>query len=257
MTVEQLIEALALPAGSLQDQIISKALLSEHAPTAALRRLVAERVEQTRWVAQLTPANLGVPAHAATDRAYLQLTVCHLRIRPGAKTGKLSELVHRAIPHPVLLLVDGTFAPVISVAHKRRSQAEADKTVLLEGQAFEASLDGLPAHVLAAFAKTLPAAQQPRRDLLAFYTGYQYAIQALDVARATGTFALETGAERVALRHGQVGRLAEINEEIGRLQRLAKTEKRVAKLTEINDEYSRLRTERTILIDRLQASHPR
>ena len=244
MDAAQLLDALALPTGARQDQIIAKALLAEHAPTAALRRLVAERVEQTRWVAQLTPANIGVPAYATTERAYLQLTVCHLKVRPGAKPGKLPELVHRAIPHPVLLVVEGTGAPTVSVAHKRRSQAEADKAVLLEGQGFEASLDDLSAGVLAAFAKTLAVTQQPRRDLLAFYTGYQHAIQALDVARATGTFALETDAERAALRYEQVGRLAEIDGEIRRLQRQAKTEKRVAKLAGINERYQALRGER-------------
>ena len=48
----------------------------------------------------------------------------------AAKTARLTELVHRAIPYPVILITSEADGVAMSVAHKRYAQNEADKVVV-------------------------------------------------------------------------------------------------------------------------------
>lgn len=45
----------------------------------------------------------------------------------------LAELIHRAIPYPVLPILAGSDGLMLSLAHIRWAQKEADKTVLEAG----------------------------------------------------------------------------------------------------------------------------
>ena len=104
---------------------------SEHgAPTAASRRSISEGVEQLLWVAALKPTTVGVAAYRDESREYLEIAVLHLTLRAVAKMDRLVELVHRAIPYPVLLVAEQGEGVHLSLAHKRWSQGQAGETVL-------------------------------------------------------------------------------------------------------------------------------
>ena len=66
MTPDALIAAFALPAGP-PPRRVSKASLSDYAPTAADRRLIDKALARLDWIAGLTPAGIGVPAGAASS----------------------------------------------------------------------------------------------------------------------------------------------------------------------------------------------
>ncbi|HET6878751.1 MAG TPA: DUF4391 domain-containing protein [Pirellulales bacterium] len=72
-------------------------------------------------------------------REYLEIAVLSLVLHEAAKATRLVELVHRAIPYPVLLISARTDTVALSVAHKRRAQNEADK-VVLDDTVIEAAL---------------------------------------------------------------------------------------------------------------------
>ena len=146
------VAALALPAGALVDRRVPKTLLIENgAPTAADKRRIREGVEEIRWLAALKPTTVGVAEYHDAAREYLEIAVLMLTLRSGARPGRLTELVHRAVPYPVLLIAWQGDTPVISLAHKRWSQGEAGKTVI-EGNVVSAPLwDGCTTKLTAAF----------------------------------------------------------------------------------------------------------
>ena len=51
-------------------------------------------------------------------------------LRGNAKAGRLAELVHRAVPYPLVLLLNSERTLMLSLAHKRWAQNEAGKVVL-------------------------------------------------------------------------------------------------------------------------------
>lgn len=109
MSIPMLLSLLALPPESRVDQRVPKKLLLEQGlPTAADKRAVQEGVEELLWVAALKPETIGVPAYRDEAREYLEIAVLALSLRAQAKVSRLVELLHRAVPYPVLLVVEQT-----------------------------------------------------------------------------------------------------------------------------------------------------
>jgi len=101
MTVEHVLEALAIPAEARVGQRVPKKLLVENgASTARDKRYINDGIEELQWVAALKPATIGVPAFKDDAREYLEIAVLSLALRDGAKAERLAELIHRAIPYP-------------------------------------------------------------------------------------------------------------------------------------------------------------
>ena len=114
-----------------------------------------------------------MPSFADEVREYLEIAVVGCAFRPGAKARRLIELIHRAIPYPVLLVTSDAEGLAVSVAHKRHAQNEAGKVVIervVSVGGLQAVESGGPdqAFVLQALA----LARQPRRDLWALYEGW-------------------------------------------------------------------------------------
>ena len=86
--------------------------LNKVPPTASDRKQIQEGIEELMWLAALKPATIGVPEFRDEEREYLEIAVLAAELRPTAKAARLAELIHRAIPYPVLLVtVHGWSAP--------------------------------------------------------------------------------------------------------------------------------------------------
>lgn len=251
MNADDIIAALDLPAAARVDRRVPKTLLVEHgAPTAADRRQVNEGIEHIQWVAALKPTTIGVAAYRDDVREYLEIAVVRVALREGAKTQRLVELLHRAIPYPVLAVTEQRESVALSVAHKRWSQAEAQKTVL----------DGEPVTVAAphgrepyagAFAAALALGRQPQESLHALYQGWLDTLLALQAARVSGVFSILPDADRRAARREALAECARLDVEIARLRAAAKKEKQMARQVALNQELKRAEAARATALARL------
>jgi len=248
MTVTELIAALALPASCRVDQRVPKKLLIENgAPTSADKRLLNDAIEEIQWIAALKPNTVGVPDYRDEEREYLEVAVLSVATRgahaavdgkePAAvtkpvNTTRLAELVHRAVPYPLLLLLTTPQGLFLSMAHKRWAQNEAGK-VVLDGEVttIEAA-GGLP--TANPFLQGLALTRQPQATLMALYQGWLDCLTALQAARYTGTYKsiddpVQAAARREALRECQ-----RLEQEGARLRSLASKEKQMAKQVDLN-----------------------
>ncbi len=219
MSGEQLLTALGLPAGCRLDQRVPKKLLLENgAPTAADRRLINEAVGELLWVAALKPTTVGVPAYSDDEREYLEIAVLHVTVRGAPKVQRLVELVHRAIPYPLLLFTGAGVRTEMSAAHKRWSQNELGKTVLdgdLVSVEWDASHDS---ERWEAFTRALALGSQPRMTLYALYQGWIDTLVALQAARLTGVFTRPTSQEQGAEQRNALRECVRLDAEIARLR---------------------------------------
>ena len=182
---------LALPEDALVDKRVPKSLLIDNgAPTAADQRRIREGIEELRWAAALKPTTIGVAEFRDGTREYLEIAVLNLILRSGADSTRLAELVHRAVPYPVLLIATLEGGPEISLAHKRWSQAEAEKTVIDGEIITSGDLDGGSAESTTAFRSSLALDQQPRATLHALYQGWLDKVESLNAARVTGEYSI-------------------------------------------------------------------
>ena len=199
MFVQALIEAFRLPPQALVAHRIPKKMLVEQgAPTAADKRLINDTVDELWWHAALKPGTIGVPTSSGPDGEVIELALVSVQLKQESRdlqAQRLRQLIHRAIPYPVLLVASAsapeTAGVVLSLARKRASLGEAGKWVLAETaetHAFD------PAHATAAegqFMSSLALDQMPRSallDLSALYQGYADRVTALAVAQVTGQF---------------------------------------------------------------------
>lgn len=241
MNGDTLIEALDLPASSRVDQRVPKKLLLENgAPTAADKRIINDGIEELLWLAALKPTTIGVPEYRNDVRAYLEIAVLRLTLRAAAKAARLVELVHRAVPYPLLLLTEQGERPGLSAVHKRWSQGETGKTVL-EGDVVTAEWDAeLDGRRWPTFREALALGKQPRSTLYGLYQGWIDTLLALQSARVTGAFAVAGNAEHGAARRDALQEYARLDAEIARLRATAAKEKQLARRVELNLELKRV-----------------
>jgi len=243
MNDDALLAALDLPASSRVDQRVPKKLLLENgAPTAADKRLINSGIEELLWLAALKPTTIGVPEYRDDVREYLEIAVLRLTLRTATKMTRLVELVHRAVPYPLLLLTVQGEQSELSAVHKRWSQGEVGKTVL-EGNIvaveWDVEHDG---ERWTAFYDALALGKQPRTTLHALYQGWIDTLLALQAARVTGTFAIVTNVEHAAIRHSALQECAWLDREIVRLRATAAKEKQMARRVELNLQLKRVET---------------
>lgn len=244
LDVPGFIASLGLPDGCRVDQRVPKKLLLENgAPTAADKRLIADTVEEIQWVAALKPNTIGVPDYRDESREYLEIAVLAVTLRRQSEGGKakptnparLAELVHRAVPYPVLLLLHSEQRLTLSLAHKRRAQNEAGKVVLDGGMVSMSLPEDAPSlNALNAFVQAIALTHQPRSSLFALYQGWMDSAQALLAAKLTGTFKKTDGPEQAAARRHALQECARLEAEAACLRTQAGKEKQLARQVELN-----------------------
>jgi len=243
MSLAPLIAALGIPSQALVEQRVPKKLLLEHgAQTAADKRQIQDGIEEIFWVAALKPTNIGVPAFEDIKRQYLEVEVVTVELRAFAKPTRLIELIHRAIPYPLVLIIGQSETVSLSLAHKRWSQGEANKVVIEEVQ--QAALGtGVPTVQEAAFLSSLAVSRLPSRDLFTLYDGMLARLASLEASRITGAFSTPDSSEHAnAVREG-LDRHARLQRDLELLRARAAKEKQINRRVDLNLEVKRLENE--------------
>lgn len=240
MSFAPVIDALALPDEALVDQRVPKKLLLEQgAPTAADKRQIQDGIEEMIWVAALKPINIGVPAFQDAVREYLEIAVLTLALRPAAKPPRLIELIHRAIPYPVVLVTEHRGALTLSLAHKRWSQGEVGKVVIEDVRQVTLTPDS-PSAEETSFLASLAASRLPARDLFALYDGLLERVAALEAARITGVFVPPESPDHASALRDGLDAHARLQHDLAVLRAQAKKEKQFNRRVELNLEIKRL-----------------
>lgn len=239
MNVTDIINSLELPVSARVDQRVPKKLLLENgAITASDKRQITDGIEEIYWVAALKPTTVGVPEYRDDGREYLEIAILSLRLRSGAKNGRIAELVHRAIPYPVWLLILQDGRVTISLAHKRWAQNEMNK-VVLEGEVFKIELENLlkmSVEVEKQFLDILSLMNQRRSNLMVLYQGWIDTLLALQVAHLTGVFVQIKTPEQATIRREALAQYNQLSRQIATLRSQAIREQQISRRVGLNME---------------------
>ena len=234
--------ALGLPDSGLVDRRVPKSLLIENgARTPADKRHIREGVEELRWVAALKPATVGVDVYRDSAREYVEIAVLRLTLRSGAATERITALLHRSVPYPVLLLSWQQGCQELSLAHKRRSKADAGRMVIDGDIVAVRPSDGYSEELTYAFGSSLALARQPRSTLHTLYQGWIDALNALRASSVTGVFSIPASRMEAEGRAATLREYRDLENRIANLRTAAKREKQIARRVEMNLQLRRLR----------------
>lgn len=239
MTMEEgihvVIHSLGLPTEARVDARVPKKLLVEQgAPTAADKRAIQDGVDELQWHAACKPTTIGVPNFEDDTREYLEIAVVSCAFRPGARVARLIELIHRAIPYPVLLVTSDETSIAVSVAHKRRALRETDKVVIERLVSAGALRPNELDENEKAFLGSLLLASQPRHDLFTLYEGWLARIEALNAARLAGAFSVSDEGTAIQQRRAAIDEYARLLREFSQLRSDAARAKQMSQRVDLN-----------------------
>jgi len=248
----RLFAALNLPATALVLQRIPKNVLVKNgAPTPGDKRKINDGIEELQWLAALKPNTIGVPKYRDSVREYLEISIIGVNYRNNANAGRLNELIHRAIPYPVVLITFQDEKIGISLVHKRWAQNEAG-AVVLDGDHFQVNMDeGLDQPTMDKFYQAMSLNGQPQGNMLTLYRGWIDTVVSLQAACKTGRFQQSHNREQALARHAVLQEYNRLEAMMTHLRTLALKEKQIPKLVKLNLELKELEAELLILREKL------
>lgn len=239
--ITAIVSALELPPGARVDARVPKKMLVEQgAPTAADKRAIQDGVEELQWLAALKPNTVAIPAFADEVRNYPEIAVIAAIFRAEARAARLTELIHRAIPYPVLLITVGQGEVAISVAPKRAAQNVGGKVVVERVVVVSGLVPVAPPDTERAFMDSLAFRNQPSRDLASVYDGWLARIEAMAAARLSGVYVANADGQAIERRRAALESHAQLARDIAGLRAKATREKQLNRRVDLNIEIQRL-----------------
>lgn len=243
---DSIVTSLCLPASCRVDQRVPKKMLSEQGgATATDRRLLTEGIEEAQWLAVVKPGTAAVPVWRDAEREYLEVVVLSVEVRAShAHAGqiqRLTELIHRAIPYPVLLILVSPGAVTLSLAHKRASLSEAGK-VVLDGEITSLLLNvagPAPDRLL----EVLSLSERSHIHLQALYQRWIDCLLAARAESLTGRFRVTSTPEQAERRRAELREYQRMEQEAARLRALAAKDTQIAQRVEHNLALQRVQAE--------------
>lgn len=233
--INVVVDALGLPANARVDiRVPKKMLIEQGAPTSTDKRAIQDGIDELFWFAACKPGTVGVPAFADDVREYVEIAVIGCVFRDGAKTSRLIQLIHRAIPYPVVLITSDDQGIDVSVAHKRRAQNEAAKVVLDRGATTHLADPATPAPNEKAFLDSMALSKQSQRDLYALYDGWAARVEAMNASHLAGSFSVTTDENQIARRRAAIEDYERLAKENALLRFQAAKAKQISQRVDLN-----------------------
>ncbi|QQR91062.1 MAG: DUF4391 domain-containing protein [Myxococcales bacterium] len=248
MTPADFYRAMALPDECLLAKRVFKKLFYENANlTAADKRALSSDVETITWQYTLKPSTVPIAAYEDDEREYLEIAVIECVLSQRRNANRIAEIVHRAIPYPLLLLfhhrsADEAEAVALSVAHKRASRAQRG-AVVAEGLLRTEWFEGEPrSDIESAFLASLSIFETGAQDFWALYSALFDRVMSYVASSLTGEFALRES-KPPAERRKLLSDCRNLRREIGTVRAAIREETNFGKQIEMNSKLKQLTVE--------------
>jgi hypothetical protein len=194
-------EKMTLPDSCLLGKRVFKKLFQENAKLGATdKKAFREDIDTIVWQYTLKPGTIPIQAYEDENREYLEVAILQVNLKTQKRTNRIAEIIHRAIPYPLLLVFVFESSCALSMAHKRFSQAEKGAIVAEEFRTTDwIDLTG-PTPAQHAFLESLAVSGLPHTHFYAFYSALLERLIALDCARLNGKYRLENKVGHAARR---------------------------------------------------------
>lgn len=233
--INAVVDALGLPANTRVDIRVPKRMLIEQgAPTSTDKRVIQDGVDDLVWFAACKPGTIGVQSFSDDVREYIEIAVIGCAFRARAKSNRLIELIHRAIPYPVILITADDRGIVVSMAHKRRAQNEAAKVVVDRNAATRLTDPTKPTPNEQAFLDSLDLSKQSQRDLYALYDGWLARVESMNAANLIGSFSVAMDENQIARRRAAIEDYERLDKENTLLRSQAAKAKQISQRVDLN-----------------------
>ncbi len=250
--IDVLYNKLALPDSCHLGKRVFKKLFQENAVLGITdKKAFRDDINTIVWQYTLKPSTIPIQAYENSEREYLEVAILEVGLKTRNRTSRIAEVIHRAIPYPLLVVFAHEQSCLLSLAHKRFSQAEHEAIVADEFYATDWIDLSAPTEPQAAFLDSLAVSSLPHTHFYAFYSALVDRLIALDCARLTGAYCIESDAERRAGRREQIAACHALEVRIAEHKAAVKKETQFNRQVELNIETKRLEVELAFIAETL------
>lgn len=238
--------AMGLPDACYLGKRVFKKLFHENAVLGVTdKKAFRDDIDAITWQYTLKPTTIPIHAYKDDEREYDEIALLQVDLKTQKRTGRIVEIIHRAIPYPLVLVFVFETSVAVSLAHKRFSQAEhgavvAEEFITTDWIDLCPTPGSSPTPVQQSFLDSLTVTKLPQTHFYAFYSALMDRLIALDCARLTGEFRIEAAAERREARRERLAQCHELEVRIAETRAAAKREKQINRLADLNVEIRRL-----------------
>ena len=229
------------------NQRIAKTLFCESGVLAAAdKRIFKKEVDEVRCLYVMDSEGTQIVPVVDEERDYSCLAVIGMTLRTAAHADRIAELCHRAMPYPLLVVMEGDEGRLLfSMAEKRISHDGRGGTVL-ERTVVTAWLDVASCEP---FIRASQFSDAAKHDFRSVYGWYMERLEALNAAQVTGVFKLDCGDP--ARRRAALAAIHELDGRLVALRRQVRRDATMAELIDLNMKIKSLEREREALAEQL------
>ena len=250
--IETLYETIAIPDSCRLGARVYKKLFHEKAKLGVTdKKAFRDDIDAILWQYSLKPGTIAIQAYEDDHREYFEINVLQIDLKSLNRTRRIAEVIHRAIPYPLVLIFAYEETCSLSLAHKRFSQATKEAVV-----ADDIMMTGWislkePAPTESAFLKSLHLSGLPHTHFYALYTALTDRLTALACSGRTGVYSVITDPEQMEERRSNLSKCHELEMEINSLRAALKNEtqfnRRVELMMKLRELEQQLRTLTSLL----------
>lgn len=196
---------------------IPRSAFTRQANLTARQQRLLTNVERVALIGTLTHATTGMPTHIDDTYDVQSILVLGLNLRETKNGNEAIEIIHRALPHPTVLLVEQDRNALVSLAIPRKSLAEHGAMVV--GYHVQTGWADAYAPDTQALWEKLPYELQPHGDLLAYVQGLEQNLALWNLREWVGDYACSAPSGMANIREPLI-RLETLNAQISQLRAL-------------------------------------
>lgn len=240
--IETLYEKMMLPESCRLSKRVFKKQFHEYGNLSAPdKKALSDDVDTIVWQYALKPSTISIMPFEDSQREYLEVALIQVDLKRTNRVNRLSELIHRAIPYPIILVfvADTNFS--ISLANKRFSQAEKEAIVAEDFQTTGWLKLPHSNEYEAAFFDSLDITTWPHTHFYAFYKAAIDRVVGLACAEHSGFFELPVpNGPSTRTRSEQLIKLEKLLQEKSELKRKLKKEKNLGTQVSLNTQVKKI-----------------
>ena len=239
--INVLYDSVAIPEACQLGKRVFKKLFHENAKLGATdKKAFREDIDAITWQYTLKPSTIPIQSYEDDQREYQEVAILQVDLKMLKRTSRIAEVMHRAIPYPLIVVFAFGKMCVLSLAHKRFSQAEKG-TIVAEELITTDWIDlSAPTPVQQVFLDSLAISTLPYTHFFAFYSALVDRLIAVECARLSGEYRLESAAAKLPNRRKQLAACHELEVRIAEYRAAIKKETQFNRQVELNTKIKEL-----------------
>jgi len=191
--IDVLYEKMTIPGTCRIGKRVFKKLFHENAKLSLTdKKALSEDVDTILWQYIFKSTTIPIMPYDDDQREYHEVALLQVNLKRLGKVNRLAEIIHKAIPYPLIVVFVSETICAISLAHKRFSQAERDSIVAEDFQT-TCWIDLLNLTIdQVSFLESMNVTTWPFIHFFAFYRAAMNCVVALACAEHSGHYSLES-----------------------------------------------------------------